>query len=83
RTYVLDTRYSYCPFNLLPVDDLVETGLVINKGTGGFIQIPKPRALNMLHCANNLTLSEAGHLDGEAMVRFEGYRALVAREKIR
>ena len=83
RTYVLDTRYSYCPFNLLPVDDLVETGLVINKGTGGFIQIPKPRALNMLHCANNLTLSEAGHLNGEAMVRFEGYRALVAREKIR
>lgn len=82
NTYVLDARAKYCPFGMLPVEDLVETGLLIDEGEGKFIKIPHPRATNMQYCNTVAELSPEGGLRATSQVRFEGYRAISAREEL-
>lgn len=82
NTYVLDTQDKYCPFGMLPVEDLVETGLLIDEGEGFFIKIPHPRATNMAYCNTTSELSPEGDLRAATRVRYEGYRAIAARNEL-
>lgn len=83
KTYMLDTRLKNCPFKMLPVDDIVETGLVINRGEGGFVKIPAPRQVNMEFCETKAALDEEGNISAELMIRFDDYRAMRARNRIK
>jgi len=80
--YVLDTRDKYCPFGMLPIEDLVEKGLLIDEGEGFFIDIPHPRATNMAYCNTTSALSPEGDLRATTRVRYEGYRAIAARNEL-
>ncbi len=82
NTYVMDTQDKYCPFGMLPVEDLVETGLLIDEGEGFFIKIPHPRATNMAYCNTTSALSPEGDLRATTRVRYEGYRAIAARNEL-
>lgn len=82
NTYVMDTRDKYCPFGMLPVEDLVETGLLIDEGEGKFIKIPHPRTTNMIYCNTTSELSPEGDLRAASRVRYEGYRAIAARNEL-
>ncbi|NIU01621.1 MAG: DUF3857 domain-containing protein [Nitrosopumilaceae archaeon] len=83
KTYVLDTYDKYCPYNMLPVYNLIETGLLINDVEGKFIEIPHPRHTNMFYLDTEATLNEDGELAAKSIFRFEGYRALKGRGEIR
>lgn len=82
NTYVMDTRDRYCPFKILPVNDLVEIGLLIDEGEGKFINIPQPRIVNMVYCQTTSEISPEGDLTATTNARFEGYRAMNARKEI-
>ncbi len=82
KVYVLDTRNPFCHFNLLPVEDIVEKGLVVDKGDGEFIDIPAPGQVNMAYCKMTAELDTFGRLKAEIMIRYEDYRAMNAREDI-
>lgn len=82
KTYMLDTRQENCPFKMLPVDDIVETGLVVNRGEGGFVKIPVPRQVNMAFCETKAALDDEGNLSAELLIRYDDYRAMYVRNKI-
>lgn len=82
NNYVMDTRDKYCPFKMLPVNDLVEIGLLIDEGEGKFVNIPHPRTINMVYCKTTSEISPEGDLIAATVARFDGYRALGARKRI-
>ncbi|RMH94583.1 MAG: DUF3857 domain-containing protein [Calditrichaeota bacterium] len=84
RPVLLDTRDKYCPFGLLPESDLGDKGLLITEASkkAGFVNIPIPRQLNMLHCRTEASLSPTGDLTASTVMRFENYRAMRARRMI-
>lgn len=82
KTYILDTRDPFCPFKLIPVNDIVERGLVVNKKDGEFIDLPIPGQINMAYCRTTAALDETGDLKADVMIRYENYRAMEARRKI-
>ncbi|NIR51624.1 DUF3857 and transglutaminase domain-containing protein [candidate division KSB1 bacterium] len=83
KPYVFDTRDSYCPSNMLPEDDLVEMGLVIDDGDGQFVNIPRPDVSNTVDCKTRATITVNGELISHSIAEFEGYLALHIRAAIR
>lgn len=82
RPYVLDTYRKYCPFTLLPTYDLVDKGLLIEKGEGQFVDLPLPRGTNMEHGITKASLDENGTLDASSTIRYENYQGYFARDDI-
>ncbi len=83
RYYVLDTSDKNCPYNMLPSEDLVEEGLIIDSRNGKFIRIPHPSSLNFAYCQTESKLDSAGNLTATSKLRYDGYRAFSVRKAIR
>ena len=82
KTYVMDTRSKNCPFKLLPSQDLVEEGMLIDDKEGRWLKIPQPRNLNMLYCNIDGSLSAEGDLTAKADLRYEGYQGYTMRNAL-
>ena len=78
-SYFLDTENKWCPFGMLPPNDLTDKGLLIEDEGGRIIQIPTPRGVNMRHASTRAALTEAGDLICHTVLRFEGYRGMAQR----
>jgi hypothetical protein len=82
QTLFLDAGNEYCPFGLLPINDLAGRGLLIEPAAGRIIDIPSPPGANMQFASTQAKLDERGDLHCQTMLRFEGYCGLAARETL-
>jgi hypothetical protein len=81
-TYYLDTCDRFCPFGSVPVQDIVEYGLVIRKKGCKIESLPQSKVMNMLSYDTSGELLPDGALRCQINIRHEGYEALKARKKI-
>ena len=78
--YFLDTKDPQCPFTMLPPEDNVGTGLVLQEERARFIKIPAPKSVNMKYVGiEQATLDSVGTLRFKSVLRFEGYRNIYYR----
>ncbi|UCD36757.1 MAG: DUF3857 domain-containing transglutaminase family protein [Fidelibacterota bacterium] len=79
----LDTAHPYCPNGLLPPNDLTNQGLVIDEGRPRYVNIPRPRTVSMFHARTmRAEIDAEGRLKASTMLRFDGYRNLIYRDKL-
>jgi hypothetical protein len=78
--YILDAAESYYQFDLLPPNDNVGSGLLVNKYRTKFIPIQAPKTVSMLNAnTKEATLQEDGSLSVVTTLRYEGYRNILYR----
>jgi hypothetical protein len=82
KEYFLDACDQYCPYNILPENDLVEFGFLIMKENSRFIKMPKASKINLKYCKSNGELLENGKLVYHCDFRYEGYEAMKMRRKL-
>jgi len=82
HSYYLDTDSRYCPFSLLPPEDLVGKGFLIDEGKGKIITIPDPLQINMKYAWTKASIGENGDLQCHTILRYEAYRGLYQREQL-
>lgn len=82
RVWFLDPGDEYCPFGLLPADDLVVAGLALREEKPGLVRIPTPTTPSRNWVETQGTLDQAGNLAGRTIIRYEGYSSARQRRKI-
>ena len=78
----LDTGGSYCPFELLPYNDHVGVGLILNEEGTKIKDIPPPISVSMYYSNTKAEIDESGALKAQTNIRFEGYRNIIHREQL-
>ena len=82
RSYYLDTDSKYCPFGLLPPEDLVGKGFLIGKKEAKIITIPDPLQINMKYASTKASIDGEGNFHGHTILRYEAYRGLYERGRL-
>ena len=80
--YFLDTSDPYCPFSILPENDLVENGFLIMEENSRFLKMPKASQINVRYCKSTGKLLDNGKLIYHCDLRYEGYEAMILRRKL-
>ncbi|HTH58484.1 MAG TPA: DUF3857 domain-containing protein [Cyclobacteriaceae bacterium] len=79
RTYLLDATEKYLPYDALPARCLNGEGLVISAVNFGWIEIPAKTKEKTIIGAD-LSLTDAGVLQGKVAYSYDGYDALKFRK---
>lgn len=82
NTILMDTGNKYCPFGLLPANDLNYHGLMVQKKKGDIVEIPAPTTVNMQYSKTLATLNDEGQLNCQTVIRGEDYRAIELRSTL-
>ena len=82
RVWFMDPGDEFCPYGLLPADDLVVAGLALREKEPGLVRIPSPKSLSSNRVETHGTLDLAGDLVGITTIRFEGYSGAEHRREI-
>ncbi|MEJ2634470.1 MAG: hypothetical protein P8184_04160 [Calditrichia bacterium] len=82
QKYFMDAADRYCPFCVLPQNDIVSKGLVIDESRGKIVDIPPPGNNNMTEIQGVMKLDSDGNLEGKFIMHLKGYRDIAMREKL-
>jgi len=80
--YDLDAKSRFCPFGVLPADDLSGKGLVVEADAGRLAELCAPERDNIQSVRTRAQLAEDGSLDCETQFAFQGYAAVTERARL-
>ena len=75
----LDAKNKYCPFAVLPPNDLSEKGFLVEDDSCRIVGIPAPANVNIRRANTHATLSGNGELICRTVLAFEGYPGVSKR----
>jgi hypothetical protein len=81
KTYLLDARSKYCPFGILPANDINGKGRIVNTMAGDWVNLDA----NVKYTEDrnyNLEISPEGKLTGTITGIYDGYAGIYYREAI-
>jgi hypothetical protein len=78
----LDAVDRFCPFDVLPVDDQVEYGLLLDGEKSGLIQLPACKVTSKKLFVTSLKLREDGGFSCSTDISYEGYGNISARKQV-
>lgn len=80
---LFDASYTEVPMGLLPAQDACGLGFVVSEDMEQMITIPTSRKANMSYANTLVKLDADGHLVGESTLRFEDYRGIAVRARVK
>jgi|GEM_PF-1868484 len=80
---LFDASYTEVPFGLLPAQDACGLGFVVSDDLEQMIAIPTSRKANMSYANTLVKLDADGHLEGESTLRYEDYRGISVRARVK
>lgn len=79
--YLLDATSKYCPFGVLPPNDLNGRGRIINSANGDWVDLKSP--VKYLESKSyNLDISSEGTLKGSVVELYDGYAGIALRNSL-
>jgi hypothetical protein len=81
KTYLLDAVSKYCPFGLLPPNDINGKGRVVNNLAGDWVDLAAPSKY-IESKSYNLDINADGTLKGSVVEYYDGYAGLVFRNSL-
>jgi hypothetical protein len=78
----LDTFDKLCPFSMLPADDLVPYGLLLNGMESHIIELPPAKVVTKEHFTSKGKILEDGRVVCDVKMNYQGYYNVSAREQI-
>ncbi len=81
KTYLLDAVSKYCPFGVLPADDLNGTGRVVDNLNGNWVELNSP-AKYIESKKYSIAINSEGKMEGLLTESFDGYAGISFRKRI-
>ena len=78
----MDASDDFVPFGMLPANDIVTGGLLVQGKIGRLIEMQPPKTVNMVHAKTKARLSDDGALHCKSFIRYEDYAGIVKRANL-
>jgi len=78
----LDAYDKLCPFNMLPADDLVPYGLLIDGVVSHIIELPQAKVVGKKHFTSKGKILDDGRVVCDVIMSYQGYYNISAREQL-
>lgn len=78
KTYLLDARSIYCPFGVLPANDINGKGRLVNKSSGDWVNLDAIEKFRE-NKSYNLTINSDGVFTGKLIENYDGYAGIYYR----